>query len=117
MALARGDAAAALLVIDSDKRLRENCGCRALAYDDLGRRPEADAVLANLEKNHSEDNSYGIELVYANRGELDQAFKWFEKAYLHRDNGLTLLKVDPLVRNVQSDPRFNQLLRKLSLLN
>jgi hypothetical protein len=46
---------------------------------------------------------------------MDEAFRWFEAAYRLRDNGLAYLKVDPLLKNVQSDPRFNQLLNKLGL--
>jgi hypothetical protein len=104
-------------VIENDRGLRENCGCRALAYDELERRSDADTVLEELEKNHPDADPYGIGVVYANRGKLDQAFKWLDRAYQNRDNALMEAKVDPLLKNVQSDPRFNTLLKKLGLLD
>jgi tetratricopeptide (TPR) repeat protein len=88
---------------------------RALAYDNLGRKDEANAQLAEMETHHSKDMPFAIALVYANRGKMAEAFGWFDYAYRLRDNGLAYLKVDPLVKNVQLDPRFNQLLNKLGL--
>jgi TolB-like protein len=117
VSLARDDSAAALTAIESAKKLRENCACLVLAYDALGRKAEADAALANLEKHHAGDNAYEIGLVYANRGEIDQAFGWFDRAYRQHDPELLNLKVSPRTRMVGSDPRFNALLRKLDLLD
>jgi serine/threonine-protein kinase len=117
VSLARDDSAAALTAIESAKKLRENCACLVLAYDALGRKAEADAALANLEKHHAGDNAYEIGLVYANRGEIDQAFGWFDRAYRQHDPELLNLKVSPRTENVRSDPRFNALLRKLDLLD
>jgi hypothetical protein len=88
-----------------------------LAYDALGRKAEADAALANLEKHHADDDAYEIGLVYASRSELDQAFGWFERAYRERQGELFNLKVSPFAKNVRSDPRLNVLLRKLGLLD
>jgi TolB-like protein/cytochrome c-type biogenesis protein CcmH/NrfG len=117
VALAKGDPAAALTAIDSAKKLREQSACLVFAYDALGRKAEADAALTNLVKHHADDNSYGIGLAYANRGELDQAFKWFDRTYQQRNDDILELKVDPRAKNVRSDPRFKALLRKLNLLD
>src|SRR5437660_12805829 len=115
--LAKGDAASALIEIESDKKIRENSSCAVLAYDALRRKGEADAELANLEKHHAADLPYQIGLVYATRGESDRAFGWFDRAYRERDSDLFLLKVSPFTKNLRSDPRFNALLRKLDLLD
>jgi TolB-like protein len=117
VSLAKGDAATALVQIESGEKLREHCGCVVLAYDTLGRKIEADAALASLEKNHADNFAYPIGRVYANRGELDQAFKWFERAYRQRESTLWWIKVDPLLKNVQADPRFDVFLRKMNLLD
>jgi hypothetical protein len=53
--------------------------------------------------------------VYAWFGNKDQAFGWLDRAYLQHDGGLTLLKVDPLLRVLRPDPRYNVLLSKLKL--
>ncbi len=50
---------------------------------------------------------------YAGLGERDKAFAWLEKAYEDRNEGLTLLKVDAQFDNLRSDPRFQDLLRRV----
>ena len=116
--LAQGKAQSALREIDreSDEKVRLGCNCRALALDGLGRKVEADSALTYLIRNHSEEGAYGIGVVYASRRNLDEAFNWFERAFQQHDSDLLNAKVDPLLKNVQSDSRFKALLRKLGLL-
>jgi TolB-like protein/Tfp pilus assembly protein PilF len=116
--LAQGNPAAAVAALDAestdDLQARD---CRVLAYDALGRKTEADAMLANLERDHSNDSAYEIGRIYANRGRLDEAFKWFDRSYRQRNDALSWVKVDPLLRNVQSDIRFATLITKIGLMN
>jgi hypothetical protein len=100
---------------ERDKTLRERFGCRVLAFDALGRRAEADAALAIMENVHVGDDAYEIGRIHASRGQIDQAFAWFDRAYRQRDMDLFWVKVDPLLKNVQSDPRFSTLLKKMGL--
>jgi TolB-like protein/Flp pilus assembly protein TadD len=114
--LAQGDSTAALAeMMREDKDGRENCGCTVLAYDALGRKADADAALAALKVKHAADNAFDIAVVYASRGAIDQAFEWFDRAYRQRESSLLTIKVEPLLKNVQADPRFSALLRKLNL--
>ena len=53
--------------------------------------------------------------VFAGMGDKDQALAWLEKAYARRSNGLTTLKVDPAYDPLRSDPRFEDLLRRVGL--
>lgn len=48
-------------------------------------------------------------------GQKDQAFQWLERAYAQHDGGLTLVKVDPLLRSLRPDPRYAVLLRKMKV--
>ena len=61
----------------------------------------------------ADDGAYQIAQIYAWWGDKDQAFQWLERAYAQHDAGLTLVKVDPLVRSLRTDSRYTALLRKL----
>ena len=52
---------------------------------------------------------------YLALGEYDEAFVWFERAYLEQSNILQFLKVHPFFDPVRSDPRFVDLLRRTGL--
>jgi len=86
---------------------------RAVAYYALGRKKESDAALKELiEKYHSSD---AIATAYAVRNQRDEAFEWLDRAYAQHDGGLIFLKIDPLLKNLHSDPRYAALLKKLHL--
>jgi eukaryotic-like serine/threonine-protein kinase len=87
----------------------------ALAYHALGRKKESDAALAEFIEKHRTDGAFQIGEIYAFRGEKDKAFEWLERAYTQRDTGLTYLKGDSLLRNLEGDPRLTALLRKMRL--
>jgi len=53
--------------------------------------------------------------VYAWRGEKDRAFEWAERAYAQRDPGITWVKISPDFRRLRADPRYEALLRKMTL--
>ena len=53
--------------------------------------------------------------VYAQLGDKDNAFLWLERAYENRDFFLTLIKVDPQMDLLRSDPRFQDLLTRIAL--
>ena len=63
----------------------------------------------------SDNMAYQIAEVYAWRGETESAFEWLQRAYDTRDTGTLSMLIDPLLRGLHSDPRFNQLLVKLGL--
>ena len=45
----------------------------------------------------------------------DHAFAWLDRAYAQRDPGLASLKGDPLLKNLEKDPRYAALLKKMRL--
>jgi serine/threonine protein kinase len=60
-------------------------------------------------------SAYGIASMYAELGEKDQAFRWFDTAYQERDLSLLGLKTDFWLDPIRSDPRFAELVRKVGL--
>lgn len=56
---------------------------------------------------------YAMAQIYSVLNERDQAFIWLEKAFEARDTPIVNLNVDPLVKNLRSDPRFAELKRRI----
>jgi len=115
IAAQRGDGAAAL----REAQLEPDEGYRrfelAVAQHVVGDRQAADAALADLIAKAQEGFAYQIAEVYAVRGEKDRAFEWLQIAFNDRDAGMLSLLVDPLLRSLRDDPRYNKLLAKLGL--
>jgi TolB-like protein/DNA-binding winged helix-turn-helix (wHTH) protein/Tfp pilus assembly protein PilF len=53
--------------------------------------------------------------AYAYLDDRDHAFAWLAKAYEERDIALQGLRVDPSWDNIRSDPRFQDLIRRIGL--
>jgi eukaryotic-like serine/threonine-protein kinase len=56
-----------------------------------------------------------IAVIHLGLGEKDQAFDWMQKAYEDHSAWLVYLRIDPWFDPVRSDPRFVDLLRRVSL--
>ena len=86
-------------------------------YAVSGKKVEAHAVLNQLKQLSSQEyvSAYSIALVYAGLGEKEQAFAWLERAYEERAFQMHDLKVEPRWDNIRSDPRFEDLLRRVGL--
>jgi TolB-like protein/Flp pilus assembly protein TadD len=56
-----------------------------------------------------------IAVIELGLGENNQAFDWLEKAYADRSAWLVDLKVDPFFDSIQTDSRFQNLLRRVGL--
>ncbi len=52
---------------------------------------------------------------YLGLGDKDQTFVWLEKALQDRSLFLIWLKIEPLFDPLRSDPRFQDLLRRVGL--
>jgi TolB-like protein/Flp pilus assembly protein TadD len=80
-----------------------------------GKRSEAEKLLGDLKQRSSPGYSHGSEIavIYASLGDTDQAMNWLEKGYEERFNPGVLLRpgFDPL----RSDPRFQNLVRRIGL--
>jgi TolB-like protein len=96
---------------------REDYRLRGLAVVDAasGRRAESDAALKTLEEKFASRDPFGIAEVHAYRGELDDAFRWLDRAYQAHDVGMLGIKTEPLLRSLQADSRFHALLSRMRL--
>jgi len=58
---------------------------------------------------------YFIAYLYASAGDADAAFQWLQKAIDEPDNFVLYLRIDPAFDKLHSDPRYQQLLKRLKL--
>ena len=88
---------------------------RALAP--LGRREEADEILARLEEEsrHHYVRSEIMAMGHAAVGDGDRAFACLERAFQVRSAGLIYLHVDPAYQPLRADPRFRSLVDRIGL--
>jgi TolB-like protein len=114
IAIERGDGETALreaqLEPDENYRRFE----LALAYYARGDRSAADAVLDELIATSRDKLAYQIAQVYAVRREKDKAFEWLQIAFDTHDTGMLGLLVDPLLRNLRDDPRYEAFIAKMN---
>jgi adenylate cyclase len=87
----------------------------AIIHHAAGRRAEADAALQGLAEKYADVCAYQLAEVYAARGEADRAFQWLEQAYARRDPGTGWTMVDPVLRSLHADSRWDPFLRKMGL--
>ena len=93
-------------------------GSLAHACAAAGRRDETQQLLRQLEERSQQRyvEPYAMALIHAALGEVDHVFEWLERAYEDRSIWLTtLVKCDPRLDPLRSDPRFRDLLRRMRL--
>jgi tetratricopeptide (TPR) repeat protein len=57
---------------------------------------------------------YNFAVIYASLGDRDRALEWLEKEYDEGHDGVVYLKVDPHFDGLRSDPRFQDLVRRMN---
>jgi Flp pilus assembly protein TadD len=94
-------------------------GALAHAYARSGRRGEALNLVSELKRIEAEERGYvspfGIIWAYAALGEKEQAFAYLETCYQERRERMPWINVDPLMEPLRSDPRFEDLVRRMGL--
>lgn len=87
----------------------------AHAYAVAGKREEAQKIINELNEISQRRYvpAYLIALIYVGLDDKDQAFAWLEKAFAERSAGMVFIKVEPMFDPVRSDPRFQDLLRRV----
>jgi len=108
----RGNAEAAL---DGFAELTGTAGAwgTALALYDLGRDEEIDAAIAALLSAGGRPTQ--LALVEAYRDDADRAFEWLDRAYEEHDDWLVEIRMFRAFDPLHDDPRWEKLLRRISI--
>jgi tetratricopeptide (TPR) repeat protein len=92
----------------------------AEVYAAAGKPEEARRRMANAIRRLKEEKSYvrpgWVAEVYIALGDKEEALRWLERGYKERDLWLALLKVWPRFDPLRSDPRFQDLVRRMKFL-
>ena len=119
--LAKGDVTDAIRELELARSLSpettRNFAFLGDAYAIVNRRDEARQILEQLasrsEKRYVPPIYMAITCI--GLGEKDQAFNWIEKAYADRSDWMVLLRTEPVFDPIRSDPRFQDLLRRVGV--
>ena len=91
-------------------------GALAHAYARGGRREEALRLVDELRQRENSVTPFALIWADAGLGENDEAFDRLERAYTGHWDRMVWLKVDPLLDPLRSDPRFDELVRRVGFL-
>jgi TolB-like protein/DNA-binding winged helix-turn-helix (wHTH) protein/Flp pilus assembly protein TadD len=115
----KGMYAEALADIERWRRIEDNPWSwmmLAYVYGRSGQQEKARSALEKLEElnRRGETDSASIALAHLGMGDKEKAIAWLQKAYAEHSIP-TALKVDPIYDPLRSDPRFQELLRRVGL--
>ena len=84
-------------------------------YGTIGQREEAMKILAQLKeaRQHRYIDAYSLAIVSLGLGDRDQALSWLEQGFQERSPWLTNIRIDPLLKPLHGDPRFEALAEKI----
>ena len=87
----------------------------AYGYAVNGRKEDAEKIISELNSGTASGLivPYRLAAVYVALGDKDKAIQWLTKEYEDRGNWMTQLKVDPVMDPLRSDPRFQDLMRRM----
>ncbi len=105
--------------VNQQNRSPDSLAGLAAAYAAAGKRDDAHRVLNRLQALSRQANPvpYLTADIYVYLGEREEAFAWFERAFEAHDPTMGVLKVDPNLDSLRSDPRFQDLLRRMNFPN
>jgi TolB-like protein/DNA-binding winged helix-turn-helix (wHTH) protein len=79
----------------------------------MGHRTESDVALKALTDKFGSIDPYGIASVHACRVEIDDAFRWLDRAYQEHNHRMPTVKTDPVFTNLRGDRRFQAILSRM----
>jgi tetratricopeptide (TPR) repeat protein len=115
----RNDLANAVTELEAVKRLEagepDPIALLGYAFAVNGQREKAMRSLAELQALSKQRyvSPFPVAWIYMGLGDKDRAFEWLEKAYEERTGRLAYLKVERAFDPLRSDPRFEDLVRRL----
>jgi TolB-like protein/Flp pilus assembly protein TadD len=113
-----GDLPGAIAEYETAVRLDDDpypLGLLGAAKAKAGDRDRARAILRQLEelKTRRYVPDYSLALIHLELGEDDEALRWLESSYAHRQADVNGIRVDAFLRRLHGNPRFEALAEKI----
>jgi len=94
----------------------ELLGMLAYAHGRAGQREKAISLTEELQRLVAAGQTpFPMAWAYAGLGDKDQAFAWLERCFEQRRIRMQWLRVDPMLAPLRTDPRFDNLARRIGL--
>ena len=103
--------------IELTQRSNDSLALLAHVYGRMGRRTEAESVIKELQQKYAKQDADARDLAvaYAGLDQKDQVFAWLEKSYQQHSHSMAVLRTEALLDSVKSDPRWNELLKRVGV--
>jgi tetratricopeptide (TPR) repeat protein len=114
----KGDFASAIATIENAPKAANDpvmSSAVAYVYAKAGERHKAFQILSDLQRLSGQEYepAFHIAQIYLGLGDKEQSFAWLNKACDERSVWLIWIGVDPKFDSLRSDPRFENLLKKI----
>jgi tetratricopeptide (TPR) repeat protein len=86
---------------------------RAVVHHYLGNNAQSNSAIEALIGVNDDSWAAQIAQVHAVRGEIDSALLWLNRGYELYDIGVNIAPIDPFLKNLHGDPRFDAFLARL----
>ena len=113
--LGQGKDLEALKEVEKEPSEFWNLYTKIFVFNSLGNQEQADSLMAKFTGRYSDSNPVMVATLYANRGEIENAFKWLDIAYKDQDPDLTEAINYHSFESLYKDPRWDAFIDKLSL--
>jgi TolB-like protein/Flp pilus assembly protein TadD len=113
--LAQGRPEEALAMVQQEVDEGDRLAYLPIVLQAVGRKAEADDALQAQIAQWADTCAVCVARTYAHRGDRDRALDWLERGYEQKDTSLVLLVGEPLLKNLDDDPRYKAFLRKMNL--
>jgi len=104
-------------VVELTKRGNDSLALLAHIYGRMSRRAQAESVIKELQGKYAkqEADARDLAVAYAGLDQKDQVFAWLEKSYQQHSQTMAHLRTEALLEPVKSDPRWNELLKRVGV--
>jgi tetratricopeptide (TPR) repeat protein len=113
--LMEGKPEAAVAILQKEDDEENALSILPIALQAAGHQSTADETFNMLITKYADRDAYFVAMTFAYRGDHKLALQWLERAYLQKDTSLVGIVGEPLFKNLATDPRFNEFLRKMKL--